>query len=1416
MKKPIIKMISLSFACLLGISTSVVIANMYSKAPVAVDAYYQPTLKYDDIYTNRSAKKLGDYEWTGNCAGNTGFSYYKGSYFVLNSGESLSLTWHNTGYKQATYFVVDDINLGQNSDSGTTSGMSFVGTVSSPGLTSYTKTMSNSGNFWNTFLVQNNRIVGRYGSDPYYDPDAESGIFTNDITFTFTNTSSQTGRLIFREGDRMYVNAYGKINFILRSDDGKTTYGQKETMYGEEMTPLEDDLIPTKEGSTFLGYYSKVNDYVTGEYDKKYYNADGTGACINDVTGTSYNNTKYLYAKWRGAPYTITFNNNGGEGPESVIAYYDEDMPEITLPTKTHYTFTGYWDSEDESGTKYYNADGSSAHVWDKEADTILYAHYEASMSVLDIGTTEYTWDGDSHSYEYIKFKDDATEEEITDYTIKFSTDEGTTYTSDTKPEFSSPGVYTIYYEVNKTGYATLHGEVAVTINKADASMTPPDAREELVYDGNPTYLTTKGYTDDGTMMYNIDGGEWQSERPQVTNAGTYTVGYKVKGDSNHNDTEPQYLSVTIAKADYETSVSLAGWSYGETPNSPSVSNNPESGAVTYEYKEKSALEETYSTTVPTNAGEYTVRATIATTTNYKQEVATTDFTISKAAPTQVDPTAKTDLVYTGSAQNLINAGSSLDGTMKYKLGDNGVYSEDIPSAINAGDYTVYYKVFGDPNHEDSAEQSLVVTIGKAQAVVTAPTGKSGLHYTGEDQVLINAGSSTFGDVLYKVNDGEYSTSLPEGKNVGNYTVYYKVESTDNYDGVTEASITVSIAENNKEVLVNAINNADSYHDNIKDKYDIFANDVQDAIDKANKVLNNPNVTEAEIANAIEELNNAITKAQNDVTKVEEAIEAINNIGNVKYDSESEEAINAAREIYDGLTDEQKEQLGESYVNILTNAETKYASAKKTADILFIILLVVSSLTLIGGVWFLIVLAKKRKKDDDDKNNKNGGSKKEPVKAMSIGGFLPLVILTSHYLEMPWIIVYIIAGLAILVWIFVLILAIVKKNKKQAVSQKSNQIQSEVKPVETKLVESSNNEDEEEVETVRDEKGNIFQIRFIKSFTAKLIQSPEETKKYYEELKNEVLSYKKTNSRISWHYDAVNSGRNYVLKFAVRGKTLCVYFPLNADNYADSKYKVEKVESKKFEDVPCLYRIKNDRRLGYAKELITTVASNLGLEKGEEKHEVYSNLPYEPNKPLVARGLIKEQKIQVNKPSEVVIDTKVDEEGDEIVTTVDNAGQQYEIRYLKSFTAKLSQTYDEIKDFYNELKNYALSYNGSSSRVSWHYDSINVGREQALKFVFKRKNLVVYYALDTSKIGQKYKVEKVEYKKYEDVPCMYLIINEKRKELAKELIDRVMRKYKCEKGNELNDDYRVPFEETKELLKKGLIKEVKTKVNDKK
>jgi len=50
---------------------------------------------------------------------------------------------------------------------------------------------------------------------------------------------------------------------------------------------------------------------------------------------------------------------------------------------------------------------------------------------------------------------------------------------------------------------------------------------------------------------------------------------------------------------------------------------------------------------------------------------------------------------------------------MQYAL--NGTdYSTTIPTGINAGEYTVWYKVVGDNNHNDTAAASVKVTIGKA------------------------------------------------------------------------------------------------------------------------------------------------------------------------------------------------------------------------------------------------------------------------------------------------------------------------------------------------------------------------------------------------------------------------------------------------------------------------------------------------------------------------------------------------------------------------------------------------------------------------------------------------------------------------------------------------------------------------------
>lgn len=81
----------------------------------------------------------------------------------------------------------------------------------------------------------------------------------------------------------------------------------------------------------------------------------------------------------------------------------------------------------------------------------------------------------------------------------------------------------------------------------------------------------------------------------------------------------------------------------------------------------------------------------------------------NKLLPTVTAPTANA-LTYNGTEQALVTAGKTTGGTMLYRL-DDSKWSEQIPTAKKAGKYTVWYKVQGNAEYADVAEQSLTVTI---------------------------------------------------------------------------------------------------------------------------------------------------------------------------------------------------------------------------------------------------------------------------------------------------------------------------------------------------------------------------------------------------------------------------------------------------------------------------------------------------------------------------------------------------------------------------------------------------------------------------------------------------------------------------------------------------------------------------------
>ena len=88
--------------------------------------------------------------------------------------------------------------------------------------------------------------------------------------------------------------------------------------------------------------------------------------------------------------YSIRLYVDGNYEVKTVI--YNNNMPGITPPTKTGYTFLGFFDSTDSNGTKYYNADGTSARKWDYDGIKSLYAKWQANTYYI-------TYDLDSGSY---------------------------------------------------------------------------------------------------------------------------------------------------------------------------------------------------------------------------------------------------------------------------------------------------------------------------------------------------------------------------------------------------------------------------------------------------------------------------------------------------------------------------------------------------------------------------------------------------------------------------------------------------------------------------------------------------------------------------------------------------------------------------------------------------------------------------------------------------------------------------------------------------------------------------------------------------------------------------------------------------------------------------------------------------------
>lgn len=150
------------------------------------------------------------------------------------------------------------------------------------------------------------------------------------------------------------------------------------------------------------------------------------------------------------------------------------------------------------------------------------------------------------------------------------------------------------------------------------------------------------------------------------------------------------------------------------------------------------------------------------------------------------------------------------------------------------------------------------------------------------------------------------------------------------------------------------------------------------------------------------------------------------------------------------------------------------------------------------------------------------------------------------------------------------------------------------------------------------------------------------------------------------------------------------------------------------------------------------------------------------------------------------------------------------IRYNRAFVAKMSMTADNLKAYYNVLKNTLLSYKGVKSRLSWCYDSYNKGRNPIAKINVRGNGLIVYLALDPHRYeGTKYRFRDVSFKKkYEDVPMQIKIRSKRGLRYAVELVADIMADLGIKQGEIGSKEYAPARESLEDLMARNLVRVV--------
>ena len=827
---------------------------------------------------------------------------------------------------------------------------------------------------------------------------------------------------------------------------------------------------PTKTGYTFKGW--------TGS------NGTTPQTSVSIAKG-SIGNKSYI-ANWTANQYTVTLDKQEGTGgTSSVTATYASAMPTITVPTRTGYTFGGYYTEKNGSGTQYYNADGTSTKNWDKASATTLYAKWTLLPVIQDvvdkinnISTVQYpdskgliniarnAYDALDSSYKgVVSNYQTLTTAESTYQTLRAKAINdlkslidsiGTVKYPDSKALIEAcEAAYSHMDDADKgeiTNYATLTAaREAYNSLKSIAVQQVIDAINDI---GEVKYPESKEKIVYAEGLYNaLD--EDEKNTTVITNYETLTG-----SRATFDDLRANAIKDVMDKIDAITTPLVY-------PNSNSSINTARTAFDALHADDKNAMAVTnYQDLLDSEAAYYVANevneiGNSEDTKEFRDKVSAVrnDYNNLTSNQKAIFPDKENDMLNDYEAairvMDLINAIGDVEVTAESKaLIDTANEAYEALTDTQKQLVANYDELISDNTDYDEA----LAVVNKIDAIGDG-------EYSEEKQALITDARESFNALTEYQQSIVYNSRLLYDKEVeATKTLIDNIGSVQ-YTPISKSLIDIASASYNA-LDSNLKQEVTNYHvlmkaNNDYNKVDTCVNKVNSLGDLTYSETSNENIKNARgLIDALNADQKAILPEESENTlinyeKAYAAIEKIHSIGKIKYSTGTEELVKDAREAYDELSPEQKELINNEDFSLLTAKEEKLEDTRTTA-IAWGVILILLALTAIGaGIFFIFFLLFKKDNDDDDKSLKN----QNVVKASSSA--LPLIILTSHFFTGPYKAFYILLAIAAIVWIGVAVIYILKKKG----IIKTMSLKGVIKTISQKFKKDSSEEDDDNTKT---------------------------------------------------------------------------------------------------------------------------------------------------------------------------------------------------------------------------------------------------------------------------------------------------------------------------------------------------------------